>query len=198
MNKKKTNKFLIFFLFTFIASISFVGGYGKGLENKGKDVLWPTEKTKTITSNFGYRKDPFGSDMMFFHNGLDIGAPTGEKIIALEDGEVIRTSFYGGYGYSISFKGKYTNMVYLYGHLNGKFIVKKGMKVKRGDVIGEVGPTNVFNVPGNPYKDFKGRPTNGNTTGAHLHFSVIDGRKFIDPMIFLRKIKNLTLKGKNS
>lgn len=187
---KKNNKLLLFFLFSFFMIISFSNGYSNGLDSIGKKVNWPVEKTKTISSPFGMRKDPFGSGKTFFHNGIDIAAPEGEKLIALEDGEVTRTSFYGGYGYTICIKGKDTNIVYLYGHVDPNFIVKKGMKIAKGDVIGKVGPFNVKIASNNPFRDFKGNPTNGMTTGSHLHFSIINNGKFIDPFIYLKKLKN--------
>ena len=55
---------------------------------------------------------------------------------------------------------------------------------KDGDVIATVGPKNVYDVPNNPYKDSNGNPTNGATTGPHLHFSIkVDGNS-VDPMEF--------------
>lgn len=189
MNNKSKNKLLTFFLITFVFSVSFTSGFNSGLESLGKTKSnWPVEKTKIITSNFEYRKDPFGSGKVFFHNGLDIGAPEGEKVIAIEDGEVIRASFYGGYGNTVCIKGAKTNYTYLYGHLDGKFLVKKGQKVNSGDVIAKVGPKNIYNVPNNPFKDINGNPTNGNTTGAHLHFSIIIDGKFVDPKPILNKL----------
>ena len=47
-----------------------------------------------------------------------------------------------------------------YCHCSPSYIVKKGDKVKKGQVIGEVGPKNVYGVPGNQYKDSNGNPTN--------------------------------------
>lgn len=189
MNKKSKNTLLTFFLVTFISSVSFVSGINSNLENLGeKNATWPLEKTRILTSGFGYRKDPFGRGTSIFHNGLDIGAPQGEKIIALEDGKITKAEFYGGYGYTICILGKHTNLKYLYGHLDGKFIVKVGQEVKRGDIIGKVGPLNVYDVLNNPFKDFKGNPTNGNTTGAHLHFSIIQNGKFVDPAPFLKAL----------
>ncbi|MBS1339810.1 MAG: M23 family metallopeptidase [Clostridia bacterium] len=49
----------------------------------------------------------------------------------------------------------------LYGHCN-KLLVKKGDKVKQGDIIAEVGET-------------------GKATGPHLHFEIIKDERVIDP-----------------
>lgn len=47
-----------------------------------------------------------------------------------------------------------------------------------------VGPKNVYGVPGNQYKDAEGNPTNGATTGPHLHIGIrIDG-KYQNPLNF--------------
>ena len=63
-------------------------------------------------------------------------------------------------------------------------MVKEGDYVIRGQVIARVGPKYVYNVPGNTYTDSQGRPTNGATTGTHLHFGVrIDG-EYVNPLDF--------------
>jgi len=59
-----------------------------------------------------------------------------------------------------------------YCHCDPNFIVKVGDIVKKGQVIGYVGPKNVYGVPGNQYKDSDGNPTNGATTGPHLHLGI--------------------------
>ena len=63
-------------------------------------------------------------------------------------------------------------------------LLKFGDKVKQGQVIGRVGPKYVYGVPGNQYSDSSGRPTNGATTGCHLHLGIrIDG-KYQNPLDF--------------
>ena len=62
------------------------------------------------------------------------------------------------------------------------FNVKLHQKVYKNYCIGYVGPKNVYGINNNPYKDSDGHPTNGATTGTHLHFSIkVDG-KTTDPM----------------
>ena len=110
-----------------------------------------------ITSYYGKRTAPT-SGASTFHSGIDIAAPEGTKIIAIADGEVTRTSWGGAGGFTITItSGDYS---FSYCHSDPNFIVKVGDKVERGQVIGKVGPKNVYNVPGNPYKDSKGNPTN--------------------------------------
>ena len=103
------------------------------------------------SSRFGYRKCPF-SDKREFHKGLDIACERGTEIYATADGVV---SFSGR-------KGLFGNMVILdhghglvtrYGHIS-KILKKRGVTVKKGDVIATVGNT-------------------GKSTGPHLHYEVL-------------------------
>jgi len=73
----------------------------------------------------------------------------------------------------------------MYSHLSPNFIVKKGEKVSKNQVIGKVGPKNVYGVPNNPYKDSNGNPTNGATTGPHLHFAIIIDGKRVNPLNYV-------------
>lgn len=54
-------------------------------------------------------------------------------------------------------------------------------------MIGCVGPRNVYGVPNNPYRDENGNPTNGATTGPHLHFSIKDLKtgSYVNPLDFV-------------
>lgn len=60
-----------------------------------------------------------------------------------------------------------------------------GDNIENSQVLGQVGPLNVYEVLNNPYKDKNGNPTNGSTTGCHLHFSIkVDG-KVVDPLDYV-------------
>ena len=136
----------------------------------------------TITSPYGHRRAPTGGAGTF-HGGIDIGVPTGTEIIASISGEVSYIGFLGANGYSVQI----TNGSYLttYSHVSPYFLVYVGQIINQGDVIATVGPKNVYDVPNNPYKDSNGNPTNGATTGPHLHFSVkLDGNS-VDPMNYI-------------
>ena len=50
--------------------------------------------------------------------------------------------------------------------------VERGDYVSKKEIIGTVGPKNVYGIQNNPYKDSNGNPTNGSTTGCHLHFAI--------------------------
>lgn len=51
-------------------------------------------------------------------------------------------------------------------------LYKKNDIVTAGQIIGNVGPKNVYGIINNPYKDSFGNPTNGATTGCHLHLTI--------------------------
>lgn len=96
------------------------------------DADWPVVGCKTITSYYGYRKAPT-SGASTFHSGIDIAAPEGTKLVAIEDGTVTRTSWGGAGGFTITIKsGEYT---YSYCHSDPNFIVEVGQEVKKGQVI---------------------------------------------------------------
>lgn len=147
--------------------------------NLNDEYVWPAPGYTTITSPFGYRSLPTAGATSY-HAGVDIGAPKGSKLIAVCDGKITFTGFLGGGGYTITLS--VNNMRITYCHVSPTYIVKTGDVVKKGEVIGYVGPKNVYGVPGNQYYDENGNPTNGATTGPHLHFGVrVDG-KYIDPL----------------
>lgn len=74
------------------------------------------------------------------------------------DGKVTKTYWNGAGGYTIVIEsGNYT---FSYCHSDPNFIVSVGEDVVKGQVIGKVGPKNVYGVPNNPYKDANGNPTN--------------------------------------
>lgn len=114
----------------------------------------------------GYGETPFtktsrGRDFYKFHNGVDFAAPYGTPIVAVADGtaravgDSDRYCRRGAYGkYAVLDHGN--NLATMYAHMS---LVKiaAGNTVKRGDIIGYIGLT-------------------GLTTGAHLHFTVYDGR----------------------
>ena len=111
-----------------------------------------------LSSSFGKRKHPIlGFTKM--HTGTDFAAPTGTPILASGDGLIVRAQWCGGGGNCVKIKH---NKVYqtVYAHMS-KFGrgIKKGVKVKQGQIIGYVGST-------------------GLSTGPHLHYEVIEnGRK---------------------
>lgn len=60
-----------------------------------------------------------------------------------------------------------------------------GQKVAKGDLIATVGPKNIYGFPDNKYKDSNGNPTNGATTGPHLHLSISENGTAVDPLKYV-------------
>lgn len=112
-------------------------------------------------SGWGYRIHPVYK-IRKFHYGIDFTAPTGTEIYATGDGTVeqVETSS-RGYGNNIIINHGYGYKT-RYAHMNG-FNVKKGQKVKRGDVIGFVGNT-------------------GLSTAPHLHYEVLRSSQRVNPI----------------
>lgn len=143
------------------------------------EYLWPAPGYTSINSYFGSRDAPT-SGASSYHSGIDIGAPENSKIIAITSGTITFASFLGGGGYTITLSTG--NMKITYCHVSPNYIVKVGDVVQKGQVIGYVGPKNVYGVPGNFYYDEYGEPTNGATTGPHLHLGVRINDEYIDPL----------------
>ena len=62
-----------------------------------------------------------------------------------------------------------------------------------GQVIGTVGPKNVYNIKNNPYKDENGNPTNGATTGCHLHLTIKENKIAVDPLNYFNYMSSSSL-----
>lgn len=155
--------------------------FGMHFVNAEFPVLGKSEND--ITSHFGYRDSPT-EGASTYHNGIDIAAKEGTKLVAIMDGTVTKASWGGSGGYTITIVSK--DYTYSYCHCSPEFEVKVGDNVKKGQVIGKVGPKNVYDVPGNPYKDSEGNPTNGATTGSHCHFTVRKNGEAINPLDILK------------
>lgn len=91
----------------------------------------------------------------------------------------------GANGYTLKIENE--NTIFSYSHISPNFIIEIGDFVNKGQIIAYVGPKYLEDNPQNPYFDYsEERPTNGATTGPHLHFSTkIDGTA-IDPVTLFR------------
>lgn len=123
--------------------------------------VWPIPGYTRISSYFGKRNAPTGGASSS-HSGIDIPAPPGTQFIAVADGEITFRDFLGAGGYTITLS--FDKFKISYCHCNPNYIVSVGDTIKQGQVIGHVGPKNVYGVKGNRYHDENGNPTNGATT----------------------------------
>lgn len=152
------------------------------LENfdiSNSSFYWPVPGYTRISSYFGKRNSPTAGASSF-HQGIDIPAASGTNLVAVFDSVVTFIGFNGSGGYAIHLKND--NLQYIYHHVSPNYIVKVGDYVYSGQIIGQVGPKNVYGVKNNPYKDSSGKPTNGATTGPHLHFTIKKDGKAVNPL----------------
>ena len=121
------------------------------------------EELTRMASGFGWRSDPF-TKARKMHYGMDFTSPRGTPIYASGDGKFIRAANNSsGFGKHIRIDHGY-GYLSLYAHLS-KYNVKKGQKVKRGDLIGFVGST-------------------GRSEAPHLHYEVWKDKDKINPINF--------------
>jgi len=127
----------------------------------GELFIYPVRKD--ISSNFGWRKNPF-SGAQEFHTGVDFRGNIGATVKASMDGtvSVIKTDRTYGQHIIMSHSNGYKT---LYAHLS-VISVKQGEKVLQGKKIGELGNT-------------------GLSTGPHLHFSIFRNEIWLNPIDLL-------------
>ena len=142
--------------------------YGKNkvdyFDENGKSIKKTLMKTPIngarLSSSYGKRKHPIlGYTKM--HLGTDFAAPKGTPIMASGDGKVMKAGWCGGGGNCVKIKHNSTYQT-VYAHMS-KFGrgIKRGVRVKQGQIIGYVGST-------------------GLSTGPHLHYEVIENGKKIN------------------
>lgn len=111
---------------------------------------WPTNSGYTISSDYGYRINPYSRGREL-HTGIDIaGTGYGSNVYATNNGTIITAQYHYSYGNYVIINhnnGYYTLYAHMSRFANG---IKPGVNVTRGQVIGYVGMT-------------------GSATGPHLH-----------------------------
>ena len=136
------------------------------LDTKGASVRKALMRTPIngarLSSGYGMRKHPIlGYNKK--HLGVDFAAPIGTPIYAGGDGTITMIGWHGNYGKYIRVRHNSTYSTG-YAHLNGYAKgMKKGKRVRQGQVIAYVGNT-------------------GMSTGPHLHYEVMRGNNRINPM----------------
>ena len=121
-------------------------------------LLWPV--SGMINSSFG----PRGGG---FHDGIDIAAPEGTPILAIERGEVVYSEQLRGYGNIVILRHA-GGIISVYAH-NQVNLVREGQPVERGSIIAKVGST-------------------GRVSGPHLHFEIRKDNAAQDPLRYLPKL----------
>ncbi|MEE8483318.1 MAG: M23 family metallopeptidase [Nitrospinota bacterium] len=123
--------------------------------------IWPTRGW--VTSGFGYRVSPF-TGLRELHEGLDIATHRGAIIMAPANGVVVESTRTKGLGNVIEIDHGY-GIVTRFGH-NAKNHVKRGDRVKRGQVVATVGST-------------------GRSTGPHLHYEIMLNGVPVNPLRYI-------------
>lgn len=117
-----------------------------------------------ITSEYGYRTDPF-SKQISYHKGVDIGVAEGTEVRAAWAGTVVASAYNSVGGNYVTVDHGNGKKSY-YGHLQTR-TVSVGDQVAQGQIIGLSGKT-------------------GQVTGPHLHFQLIYRDRTVDPTRYIR------------
>jgi murein DD-endopeptidase MepM/ murein hydrolase activator NlpD len=135
-------------------------------DEKGRSAQKALMKTPIdgarLSSRFGRRKHPIlGYTRM--HKGIDFAAPRGTPIYAAGNGTVTYAGRKGGYGKYVQIRHNGTFET-AYAHMKGFGRgVRRGRRVRQGQIIGYVGST-------------------GRSTGPHLHYEVRRGGRQVNPL----------------
>lgn len=162
--------------------------YYENITISESDFCWPIPGYTYISSYFGKRTSPT-TGASSYHSGIDIPASNGTNLYAIDDGIITFANWGAGGGYTIVLElNNYSSISASYCHVSPNFIVSRNQEVKRGELIGYVGPKNIYGINNNPYKDSNGYPTNGATTGSHLHLTIKLNGEAINPLnLFTKK-----------
>jgi len=147
---------------------------------EGRDVrkalmMTPIDGAR-LSSGFGLRRHPvLGYTKM--HKGVDFAAARGTPIYAAGNGVIERIGRWGAYGKYIRIRHGSTHYSTAYAHMH-RFAkgLRKGARVKQGQVIGYVGST-------------------GRSTGPHLHYEVLKAGKQVNPRA-IKQLDGRQLKGR--
>ncbi|HEX3046617.1 MAG TPA: M23 family metallopeptidase [Bacillota bacterium] len=123
--------------------------------------IWPVYTG--IASRFGRRLHPI-SRTYKNHEGVDLRAAYGTKVLAAADGVVSFAGWEGGYGNLIKIQHEYGYET-RYGH-NSRLLVHEGQTVKKGQIISYSG-------------------NSGSSTGPHLHYEVRVSGTPVNPVRYL-------------
>ncbi len=128
--------------------------------------LWPVDGGRQ-SSDYGFRMHPIHNERRF-HAGLDIAAPEGREIRAVQRGTVTFAGRHRGFGNMVELTHP-DGVVTRYAHAS-RLHVREGDRVDVGETIADVGST-------------------GQSTGPHLHFEVRERGRTIDPADYLDRLR---------
>ena len=121
----------------------------------GGNMMWPLPAANNVVTSHPV------TGVYKLHTGVDLRASKGTKIYAANSGTVTTAGYNTAYGYYVVINHG-GGVATLYAHMS-KMAVKKGQTVSQGTIIGYVGST-------------------GYSTGPHLHFEIIKGGNYINPI----------------
>ena len=116
-----------------------------------------------IMSRYGWRRHPVHGTKKH-HKGMDIASWTGAPIQVTADGIIEYAGWSSSFGYVVVVDHGYGLRTY-YAHCS-QLLVDKRDRVKKGQVIAQVGST-------------------GLSTGPHLHYEIRKRRKSVNPSSYL-------------
>ncbi len=143
-----------------------LGNSGGSSSTAGGTLLMPVQGGY-VTSPYGYRTHPIYG-YYSLHDGTDFGGGCGVPLVAAEDGTVISSYWSDVYGHRLVLDHGVlagSSLASIYNHAI-RYTVGVGARVERGQVIGYMGTT-------------------GWSTGCHLHYTVLQNGKTVDPMKWL-------------
>ena len=162
-------QFLLVSLFTLAAvSFSFTGKPSHKSHRKAvsKSLDFPVAGMRSNIGGFwgdsrdgGVRK----------HKGIDIFAKKGTAVVAVSDGVIVKKAKTPIGGKTLWLKPNRYSWTAYYAHLD-KQLVKRGQRVRKGQVIGTVGNTG-----------------NARTTPSHLHFGIRPGKGWVNPLPYVKR-----------
>lgn len=146
----------------YTASIISMGDMGEylDLDEETTSNLSLTMMQLEMPVKNGAMSSPYGWRNGRQHKGIDFSAPYGSPIQAAQEGRVVFSGWYYGYGYLVTIE-HVPGIRTRYAHCSS-LLVKTGQYVKRGQAIARVGST-------------------GHSTGPHLHFELMASGVNIDP-----------------
>lgn len=127
------------------------------------ELIWPLKGE--VISTYGKKKSK-KFDTYTFNDGIEIKPSSSSEIKAVLDGVVVWADYFKGYGNLVVIQHS-RDFYSLYGHCK-KFLVKKGMVISKGELLGIVGDT-------------------GSRVGDSLYFGIRKQIKSQDPLQWLRK-----------